>query len=55
MKRKGAPDRHAMAGGKDIWGHLPAELRQEMENVFKEEALPAKEDLIKRYSSIAKQ
>jgi hypothetical protein len=50
------PDRHAMPGGKDIWGHLPAELRQEMENVFKEDALPAKEDLIKRYYlSIAKQ
>ena len=32
-------NRHSLAGGKDIWGHLPAELRQEMENVFKEDAL----------------
>ena len=49
-------DRHAMAGGKDIWGHLPAELRQEMENVFKEDALPTKQDLIRRYYlSVAKQ
>ncbi len=32
-----------MAGGKDIWGHLPEELRQEMINVFKEEGLPAQE------------
>ena len=49
-------DHHAMAGGKDIWGHLPAELRQEMENVFKEEPLSAKMDLIRRYYlSVAKQ
>ena len=45
-----------LAGGKDIWGHLPPELRQEMENVFKEDALPTKEDLIRRYYlSVAKQ
>jgi hypothetical protein len=56
MKPAKPPERHAMADGKDIWGHLPPELRQEMENVFKEEALPPKEDLIKRYYlSIAKQ
>ena len=49
-------DRHAMAGGQDIWGHLPAELRQEMENTFKEESLPAKSELIRRYYlSVAKQ
>lgn len=39
----------SLAGGKDIWGHLPPELRQEMENSFKEEALPDKIELIKRY------
>ena len=45
-----------MAGGKYIWGHLPPELRQEMENGFKEDALPTKEDLISRYYlSVAKQ
>jgi hypothetical protein len=49
-------EHHAIAGGKDIWGHLPAELRQEMENVFKEEPLSAKMDLIRRYYlSVAKQ
>jgi hypothetical protein len=49
-------DRHALAGGKYIWGHLPPELRQEMENGFKEDALPTKEDLIRRYYlSVAKQ
>jgi hypothetical protein len=49
-------DRHAMAGGKDIWGHLPEELRQEMLNVFKEEGLPAQRELIRRYYlSVAKQ
>ncbi len=42
-------DRHSPAGGKEVWGHLPAELRQEMENVFKEDALATKEDLIRRY------
>ena len=36
-------DQHATAGGKDVWGHLPAELRQEMENVFKEEAAPCQD------------
>ena len=41
MKPAKPSDRHALAGGKDIWGHLPDELRQEMENVFKEEALPS--------------
>jgi len=49
-------DRHALAGGKNIWGHLPEELRQEMENVFKEEALPKQAELIRRYYlSVAKQ
>jgi len=35
--------------GKDEWGHLPPELRQEMENVFKEEPLRSREELIRRY------
>src|SRR5262249_44451399 len=48
-------DRHSLAGGKDIWGHLPDELRQEMDNVFKEEGLQGKQDLIRRYyMSVAK-
>lgn len=42
-------DKHLLAGGKDAWGHLPPELRQEMENVAKEESLPLSEDLVRRY------
>jgi hypothetical protein len=49
MKPAKPSERHALAGGKDIWGHLPDELRQEMDNVFKEEALPTKQDTIRRY------
>jgi len=55
MKPAKPSDRHAPATGKNIWGHLPEELRQEMENSFKEEALPAKAELIRRYYlSVAK-
>jgi hypothetical protein len=44
------PDgKHAAVGGKDVWGHLPDELRQEMDNVAREVMLPSKEDLIERY------
>jgi hypothetical protein len=44
------PDgKHAVAGGKDVWGHLPDELRQEMDNVAREGMLPSKDDLIRRY------
>lgn len=42
-------NRRSLAGGKDEWGHLPPELRQEMDNVFKEDPLPSREELIKRY------
>ena len=42
-------NQRSAATGKDIWGHLPPELRQEMENSFKEEALPDRIELIKRY------
>lgn len=42
-------DKHALAGGKDAWGHLPPELRQEIDNLFKEDALPAAQELIRRY------
>ena len=36
-------------GDKNEWGHLPPELRTQLENVSREEALPAREELIKRY------
>ncbi|SIO67301.1 hypothetical protein SAMN05444166_8327 [Singulisphaera sp. GP187] len=42
-------DKHANAGGKDEWGHLPPELRQQMVNIFKEEGLPNKAEHIRRY------
>jgi hypothetical protein len=35
--------------GKHEWGHLPSELRKEMDNVFKEEPLPERIDWISRY------
>lgn len=44
-----------LAGNKDTWGDLPPSLREEMENVFKEEMLPAQRDLIIRYyTSVSK-
>lgn len=42
-------DRRSLAGGKVPWGHLPPEMRQEMDNVFKEDPLPSREELIRRY------
>ena len=41
--------RSIMNQSKDIWGHLDAQLREDMANIFKEEPLPAKDELIKRY------
>ncbi len=40
---------HSTAGSKEVWGHLPAELQQVMENSFKEVDLPTKTELISRY------
>jgi len=39
----------SQANGKDEWGHLPPELRQQMANIFKEEGLPNKAEHIRRY------
>jgi hypothetical protein len=45
----------SLANSKDAWGDLPPHLREEMDNVFKEEMLPAKRRLIERYySSLSK-
>jgi hypothetical protein len=41
--------KHSSAGGKDIWGHLPPELRAEIENMINEQPLASKEELIERY------
>jgi len=40
---------HALVGDKNEWGHLPPELRTEMENVSKEDGLPSRKDLIEKY------
>jgi hypothetical protein len=49
MKAARPTEQHSTAGGKSIWGHLPAELRQIMDNTFKEEPLTSKSELISRY------
>jgi hypothetical protein len=49
MKAGKPTTQHSTAGGKGTWGHLPAELRQVMENTFKEEMLGSKQELISRY------
>jgi len=38
-----------MGDDKNPWGNLPATMREELANVFKEQALKAKESLINRY------
>ncbi len=42
-------ERRSLAGGKEIWGMLPPEVRQELENVSKEGFLLSHEELIQRY------
>jgi hypothetical protein len=55
MKAAKPTSQHSTAGGKGIWGHLPEELRQVMDNSFKEDALGSKAELISRYfTSVAK-
>ena len=49
MKAAKPTSQHSTAGGKGAWGHLPPELRQVMENTFKEEMLSSKQELISRY------
>jgi hypothetical protein len=39
----------SVANSKDVWGHLDLQLRIMMENVFREEPLPIKSEMIKRY------
>jgi hypothetical protein len=43
------PSKHSNASGKEIWGHLPPEMRQEIENMSNELPLATKEELIERY------
>ncbi|HZW34970.1 MAG TPA: hypothetical protein VFF52_29875 [Isosphaeraceae bacterium] len=49
MKPAKPTTRHSNVGGKEVWGHLPEELRQEMENIYKEDYLTSKKELIERY------
>lgn len=49
MKPAKPPTQSVVAVDKNEWGHLPPELREVMNNVFKEEPLPERVDLIKRY------
>ncbi len=49
MKPAKPTTQHSTASGKDTWGHLPDELRQVMENSFKEMGLESKQELISRY------
>jgi hypothetical protein len=49
MKPAKPTSQHSTASDKSVWGHLPPELRQTMENTFKEEALTSKTELITRY------
>jgi len=36
---------------KDVWGHLPEKMRQEMDTYFKERFMPRYSDLLKEYYS----
>lgn len=46
---------HSSAGSREVWGHLPPELQQVMDNSFKEASLETKAELISRYFlSVAK-
>ncbi len=55
MKPAKPTTQHSTANGKDVWGHLPDELRQMMEATFKETELDSKRELITRYFlSVAK-
>ena len=49
MKTAKPVDTPALVGSKDVWGNLPAMLRDEMENVFRSEPLPSKTKQISRY------
>jgi hypothetical protein len=49
MKPAKPTGQHSTAGGKDVWGHLPDELRAIMENSFKETELDSKRELISQY------
>jgi hypothetical protein len=55
MKTIDPKNKSQFGGDKNTWGNLPANVRDEMENVFRTEPLPAKLDRIsKYYKAVAK-
>ena len=38
---------------KDIWGHLPEKMRQEMDLYYREQFIPRYSELLKQYYSLA--
>jgi hypothetical protein len=55
MKLAKPTSQHSTAGGKEIWGHLPADLQEAMDASFREQPLRAKAEMISRYFlSVAK-
>jgi hypothetical protein len=55
MKPQKPTSQHSTSGGQGAWGHLPPELREVMENSFKETELSSKKEMIDRYFlSVAK-
>ena len=55
MKPAKPTSQHSTADGKDVWGHLPDELRQVMETTFKEIELDSKRELIEPVFSLREQ
>ena len=49
MKPAKPTSQHSTAGGKGVWGHLPEELRQIMDNTLQGGAADSKAELISRY------
>jgi hypothetical protein len=55
QKAEKPENKRSLANAKDEWGHLPPDLKTEMNNVSNEKPLPKKQDLITRYYlSVAK-
>src|SRR5205085_6741697 len=48
--RDGVPDKFADVV-KDIWGHLPETLRQEMDHYYRDQFMPRYRDLLQQYYS----
>ena len=49
QKPKTPTNKHSTAGGKDVWGHLPPEMRADIDNMMNELPLATKQELVDRY------